>query len=700
MYRPAQKTIKRMSALLLFLMVFSGTPTIAEGASRSKKAGVFSYAAQNMIQSHDTLILAPGATEWFEVGFKNTGTKAWVGTKTQLLQLRSLAKRESYFYDREQWVSPVITAAQVTRVNPGQLVYFKALLHAPEKSGVYTESFDLALGTTPITSSKISLPIRVEERGSITRTTQNTVLAIAKPSASQAVSGKGLSVAKLIQSDTSLVMPTLGRNAFEIGYKNTGDTVWPQSGPDALMLRSLVKKESYFSDPSWQSGNSVKAITGGAPGELVYVNFVLNAPRSPGAYTERLALFSGGKLVSGSEVSIPITVTKAPPRTTLATYVASPAAPIPVQPVNSISALDSPMGTPSALPLSTISSTSAGTPFVPQGIISDIRDAERSIRVGITHSNDPIQITASKDYEVRDTSGAVLGTQISGSVTTIIYNRETKLYAVTMQQGSVTTPHPIRLSGSQTQTAQSGSVRLASTDSTIPVTSTPPLVTPLLVQVIPDQDTVFEILTFSNRPGWSTSLNDNKFRAVLEVRHTPATDRIWIINELMLEQYLKGIAETSNSSPQEYQKALLIAARTYAVYHIQRSTKYFSEHFTVRTTDADQVYRGYNAEIRLPNVARAVNDTRGVIVTHMGELAITPYYSQSDGRTRSWEEVWAGTPKAWLKAVLDPGCAGLKMLGHGVGMSARGALLMALDGKGFEEILKYYYTGVELRRVY
>ena len=85
---------------------------------------------------------------------------------------------------------------------------------------------------------------------------------------------------------------------------------------------------------------------------------------------------------------------------------------------------------------------------------------------------------------------------------------------------------------------------------------------------------------------------------------------------------------------------------------------------------------------------------------YQGQLAITPYYSQSDGRTRSWEEVWAGGPYAWLKAVADPGCAGLKMLGHGVGMSARGALLMALEGRGFEEILKYYYTGIELRRIY
>lgn len=37
--------------------------------------------------------------------------------------------------------------------------------------------------------------------------------------------------------------------------------------------------------------------------------------------------------------------------------------------------------------------------------------------------------------------------------------------------------------------------------------------------------------------------------------------------------------------------------------------------------------------------------------------------------------------------------------GHGVGMSQWGATAMAKSGKNFEEILKYYYTGVELNSV-
>ena len=211
---------------------------------------------------------------------------------------------------------------------------------------------------------------------------------------------------------------------------------------------------------------------------------------------------------------------------------------------------------------------------------------------------------------------------------------------------------------------------------------------------------IFEILSYTNHPGWSSTLNDNTFRSTLEVRYAPQTDRLWVVNELKLEQYLKGIGETSNSSPFEYQKTLITAARSYAKYHIDRSTKHAADGFTVSPTEADQVYRGYGAEKRLPNVARAVDETRGIVVTYGGQLAITPYYSQSDGRTRGWEEVWGGGPKPWLVGKPDPYCDGLPMLGHGVGMSARGAIGMALDNKSFEEILKYYYTSVELRRAY
>jgi stage II sporulation protein D len=153
-------------------------------------------------------------------------------------------------------------------------------------------------------------------------------------------------------------------------------------------------------------------------------------------------------------------------------------------------------------------------------------------------------------------------------------------------------------------------------------------------------------------------------------------------------------------SPIEFQKALMTAARTYAYYHWTRGTKHEEEFYTV-DAKFDQVYRGYGAEARSPKIVKGVNETRGQIVTYNGSLAITPYFSRSDGRTRSWGEVWAGGSQyPWLVTVPVPWDAGKTLWGHGVGMSASGALGMANDGKGYREILQLFYTGTGLMRFY
>ena len=37
--------------------------------------------------------------------------------------------------------------------------------------------------------------------------------------------------------------------------------------------------------------------------------------------------------------------------------------------------------------------------------------------------------------------------------------------------------------------------------------------------------------------------------------------------------------------------------------------------------------------------------------------------------------------------------------GHGVGMSQYGALGMAQEGYGYKDILKYYYSGTEIKKM-
>lgn len=288
--------------------------------------------------------------------------------------------------------------------------------------------------------------------------------------------------------------------------------------------------------------------------------------------------------------------------------------------------------------------------------------AEPIIRVGLYVAEEAIVITANGPYEIRDSNNTLVKSLLTNQISTVKFDSVKKVYYLTT----------VGLDSTLTTY-----LRFVSTDPTV----------------------IFEIKNYEHPPGWDSSLNDNQFRGILEIRYNSSKDRVWVINELPMEIYLKGLAETSSYSPIEYLKTMAVAGRTYAMYHYLKGTKHGDEFFHV-DAHYDQVYRGFGLEKRHPMLTQAVDETRGIVVTYNGELAITPYFSQSDGRTRDWSEVWNGEVP-WCKSVSDPHNQGRELLGHGVGLSARGALLMDLeDHKTYEEILKYYYTGVDLKKYY
>lgn len=230
------------------------------------------------------------------------------------------------------------------------------------------------------------------------------------------------------------------------------------------------------------------------------------------------------------------------------------------------------------------------------------------------------------------------------------------------------------------------------------------------IRLVPRQSgAIMTLVDYVNKPGWSSAYNDNTYRNIIEFHYSTEAKKLWMINELSMEDYLRGLAETSDYSPLEFQKTLIVAARTYAMYHYNRgidykipdgSTKHGDEHFHVDAT-YDQVYKGYGSEQRMPKLSQAIDQTRGITVTHNGNIVVTPFFSRSDGRTRSWEEVWGGTAKAWCKSVKVPQDQGQTLWGHGVGLSARGALIMTRDeGKTWKETLAHFYQNTELKQVY
>ena len=67
--------------------------------------------------------------------------------------------------------------------------------------------------------------------------------------------------------------------------------------------------------------------------------------------------------------------------------------------------------------------------------------------------------------------------------------------------------------------------------------------------------------------------NDNTFRGIIEIVYSATSQKYWVVNELPIESYLKGIAEMANGELPEYAKAFMIAARSYAYYYINAGRK-------------------------------------------------------------------------------------------------------------------------------
>ncbi len=192
----------------------------------------------------------------------------------------------------------------------------------------------------------------------------------------------------------------------------------------------------------------------------------------------------------------------------------------------------------------------------------------------------------------------------------------------------------------------------------------------------------------------------HRYRGTLEVRVNERKAGLWAINELRVEDYLRGLAESTDQGPLEYQKSLAVAARTYVLYHLSLGGRQPHNGFTITNTANDQLYAGFDYETRVPDFNANVKATRAILLTYEEKPIASLYFSQSDGKTRSGEDVWRSKRFPYLQAKKDP-YGGKRLVGHGTGLSARGAAGFARnDGWNFRKILTYYFTGVKLERGY
>ena len=225
------------------------------------------------------------------------------------------------------------------------------------------------------------------------------------------------------------------------------------------------------------------------------------------------------------------------------------------------------------------------------------------------------------------------------------------------------------------------------------------------IRIVPLNQGIAKIVNYSDPSVTYPGKNYNRFRGVIEVRKCDGCSELWAINELRVEYYLRGLAETSGQGPEQYLNALGIAARTYVLYHkVVTGGRNTQKGYDITNTADDQLYRGYEYEIITPRMSSIFNKTKGIIVTNGegDEPVSTIYFSDSDGRTRTAKEVWNTSRLSWLqKSVKDPYHASSTCKGHCVGMSAQGAYGFASkENWSFQKILGYYYNGIKLVKAY
>ncbi|MEO0205654.1 MAG: SpoIID/LytB domain-containing protein [candidate division WOR-3 bacterium] len=143
-------------------------------------------------------------------------------------------------------------------------------------------------------------------------------------------------------------------------------------------------------------------------------------------------------------------------------------------------------------------------------------------------------------------------------------------------------------------------------------------------------------------------VNAKPYYGYLEIRRI--NNKIWVINILSIEDYLKGVVPCEigkiNRSLIESAKAQAIAARTYAYAHLNQFEK---SGFDLYATERDQVYGGIQVEDTLIN--EAILKTRGLILTYKKKPVDAKYHSTCGGNTADFSDAWSGNPITYLRSV-------------------------------------------------
>lgn len=644
-----QRTTRLIIGLFFLATALSAPANVMAAPYRAERTLI--SAAPTTLRESESLI--------YRVSFKNTGTTNWSSTGKERVTIKTTeAIKKEHWFASQQWLDK-LTVAPVSPniIRPGEVGFFTLPLEAPQRAAKFTLYFAAFVGTEKISGTDFNISITVTNKtfspSTANKPTSAPAIGVLTPATTMGATSLRmnayLKTSVLLRSAPSLSLNAGESTTFTVGFKNTGERNWRNTAPSLITLvyDPASAGSTSFKDPSWTSDTVVTAQPTAIvnPGEISFVTFRLLAPQTSGQYQPEFRLvMNGDTLVDGSRFSIPVGVASAPPAH-IPTTTNTPVVPMAGNSIVCIAAED----------IQNPGENGTG--------LCQPRHEEPILRVGIAPLEGQLGVTADIPYVIEDNTGKSYMRVSSGIVTFLAYSASEQVYTAVGPGPVVRSPLPLRIRGA-------------------------------------DAAGIITLTTFKNPVAYNAGWNDNSYRGTVEIRWSEKDKKVWIINELPMEDYLKGLAESSNAAHSEYQKTLVIAARSYALYHHETSSKHRARYFDVVATVSDQYYRGYESEKRIPKLTEAVAATRGQVVTYQGSVAITPYSASSNGMTKTWEEVWGGRAKPWLIRKAVPWDTKRQKFGHAVGLSQMAANDMAKEGWNYIDILKFFYINTDIAQWY
>jgi SpoIID/LytB domain protein len=183
-------------------------------------------------------------------------------------------------------------------------------------------------------------------------------------------------------------------------------------------------------------------------------------------------------------------------------------------------------------------------------------------------------------------------------------------------------------------------------------------------------------VTIGDRFHWERQ-EDQTFQGDLILR-LRSDGKITAINEIQLENYLTSVisSEMSGDAPIEFLKAHAILSRSWLLAGLGRKNKTNERTTPVRTTlrNEGEVVRWYDREdhelfdvcaddhcqryqgitkIVSEQAEKAVRETRGVVITHQGEICDARYSKACGGITEDFDTAWDNRSVPYLRSITD-----------------------------------------------